>query len=219
MWIGNNQPNNPLFYHWVLLQSKIRISDCWARMAATATILAGQCGLGLECQAPNKTHQAWYRCIDCKRGLHALFCCEVTEVNDNQTYHCKHGYGCNKATAGVASHPLECRQDLSDLDDNESIICFSKYKETEDFDATASSSLCNTAGNTDSEKTQSSSNSNERIQRIHVSKTTGRKKVLLCSILKSKTWETANIFKPAMHAVSGGVQRQFRLLDGPNIWL
>jgi len=106
--IGNNQPNNPLFYHWVLLQSKIRISDCWARMAATDTIWAGQCKLGLECQAPNKTHQAQHRCINCKHGLHALFCCEVTVVNDNQTYHCKHGYRCNKATAGVASHPLEC---------------------------------------------------------------------------------------------------------------
>jgi len=38
------------------------------------------------------------------------------------------------------------------LDDNKSIVCFSKYKEMEDFDATASSSLCNTAGNTDSGK-------------------------------------------------------------------
>jgi len=137
-------------------------------MSSTGTIQAGPCNLGSDCKAQNKTCQARCQCIHCGRGLHGLFCSETTE--DDSIVQCLHGYGCNKATAGIASCPLEC-PNSSKSDDTESIAVLSVNEEGEESGTTSTCTLLNATGNRESERNKA----------FHVHKTTGCKKVLLCS--------------------------------------
>jgi len=148
--------------------------------AITGTILAGPCDLGSDCRAPDRSRQARYRCNHCARALHGLFCSEVTDDHGYITVQCLYGYGCNIATAGVASHPQEC-QDSGESDDNESIPSSSEYEDAEDCGATATSTLSNTA-----EKTHSTGDNQKRIRAL---KTTGRKRSPVMPYLKIETME------------------------------
>jgi len=56
------------------------LSPRWLHLAKFCP--AGPCELGSECQAPEKMHQAHYRCCHCNHGLHGMFCSSTTEDAD-----------------------------------------------------------------------------------------------------------------------------------------
>ena len=82
-------------------------------MAPQGQISAGPCGLGSDCQAPEKTHQAHYKCCHCNCGLHGMFCSTVTENKDAGSImvKCLQGFGCKVS--------MEVEQSKSGGNDND----------------------------------------------------------------------------------------------------